>query len=122
MSVALTQDFFDRAVVFHLALYRTQLHADLTQTLGVADRSATDRGLFEQFFAATWDEATVTHALVDCATIGKFYKIRLSRNKWSQSPLHARYVAAMMAGAESGITLADGIAAVHQNIVEQHYA
>ncbi len=122
MAVALPQDFFDRAAVYQLAVYRTRLHADLTQTLAVADRTPTDRAQFEQFFASTWDEATLTHALVDCATIGKFYKIRLTRNKWSQSPLHARYVAAMMDGGDGGITLADGIAAVHQNIVEQHYA
>jgi hypothetical protein len=122
MAVPLTQDFFDRAVVFQRAVYRTQLHADLTQSLGVADRSRADQASFAQFFDATWDEATVTHALVDCATIGKYYKIRLLRNKWSQSPLHARYVAAMMAGGDSDIRMADGVAAVHQNIVEQHYA
>jgi hypothetical protein len=122
MAVALSQDFFDRAAVFHLAAYRVQLHAELTQSLGVADRPVADRANFEQFFTAIWDEATVTHALVDSATIGKYYKIRLLRNKWSQSPLHARYVGAMMAGGESDIKMADGIAAVHQNIVEQHYA
>jgi hypothetical protein len=122
MAENLKPDFFVRAAVFHLAVYRTQLHADLTQTLGVAARNGADQEKFEQFFDATWAEATGTHGLTDGPTIGKYYKIRLTRNKWSQSPLHARYVAAMMGGGESGIRLADGIAAVHQNIVEQHYA
>jgi hypothetical protein len=122
MTVPFTQDFFDRAAVHHLGLYRTQLHAELTTVLGVDARTAADRAQFEQFFTTTWAEVTENHGVTDSTTIGKYYKIRLLRNKWSQSPLHSRYVAAMMAGGDTDIKIADGIAAVHQNIVEQHYA
>jgi hypothetical protein len=69
-----------------------------------------------------WYEATVDMGLNDCVTIAKYFNIRLTQDRWQQSDLHRKYIEAMLTSDEAFVRVSDGIAAIHQNILEQHYA
>lgn len=90
-------------------------------------RAAMNPGVVPSAELDTWFEATFAYAtgplgLSDCATIARYFNIVSLEPKWSANPLHAAYVEAMLNDPYDAIAYEDGVMAVHQNIIEQHYS
>jgi hypothetical protein len=122
MAIRLDDGFFQRAASLQTANCRHELSVQLQTQMAIDARDAAAADDFNSFFAELWDEATVRLGLTDCVTITKYFNIRLTQDRWGASDLHRNYVHSMLGSEEQFIRIEDGIAAVHQNIIEQHYA
>jgi hypothetical protein len=119
MPVRLDAAFFHRADQLEMAAFKDALLALFLQTLKDATE---DAAALAPSFDRLWHEATGDLGLEDRLSIARYMNIRLLQDRWSQSDLHRAYVNSMLHGQDNFIDLKDGIAAVHQNILEQHYA
>ena len=69
-----------------------------------------------------WRRAVEKRGLEDGPVIARLFAVEVLRPEWSQDPLHARYAEAMLNPIYEMIAFEDGVHAVFQNVVLQHYA
>lgn len=111
MVLRLDDAFFARVEAAELARVREVLRATL------AEGPEADAWMGE-----FWHQAVEERGLKDGPVIARLFAVEALRPEWSQDPLHARYAEAMMNPVYDMIAFEDGVHAVFQNVVLQHYA